>query len=143
MVAFNGLCCYCYAYFKPRIFPFQGSVSPCTWLSILVRLVLLYINIEVGVCNYLWTELLMANEKKINDVIQFKIDLLVLFFTWFRLYLCCSMLPLFVKDDLVLAAVATTVLHALICRTCLTISSAKDDQQWDRVKSTLVNKWQL
>lgn len=25
-----GLCCYCYAYFKPRIFPFQGSVSPCT-----------------------------------------------------------------------------------------------------------------
>lgn len=50
------------------------------------------------------------------------------------------MLPLFVKDDLVMAAVATTVLHALICKTCLTISSAKDDQYWDRVKSTLVYK---
>lgn len=52
--------------------------------------------------------------------------------------LCYSMLPLFVKDDLVMAAVATTVLHALICKTCLTISSTKDDQLLDRAKTTLV-----
>lgn len=52
--------------------------------------------------------------------------------------LCYSMLPLFVKDDLVMAAVATTVLHALICKTCLNISSTKDDQLWDRAKTTLV-----
>lgn len=49
-----------------------------------------------------------------------------------------SMLPLFVKDDLVMAAVATTVLHALICKACLNISSTKDDQLWDRAKTTLV-----
>lgn len=52
--------------------------------------------------------------------------------------LCYSMLPLFVKDDLVMAAVATTVLHALICKACLNISSTKDDQLWDRAKTTLV-----
>lgn len=52
--------------------------------------------------------------------------------------LCYSMLPLFVKDDLVMAAVATTVLHALICKTCLNISSTKDDQLLDRAKTTLV-----
>lgn len=48
------------------------------------------------------------------------------------------MLPLFVKDDLVMAAVATTVLHALICKACLNISLTKDDQLWDRAKTTLV-----
>lgn len=60
--------------------------------------------------------------------------LFILWFWWF----CYSMLPLFVKDDLVMAAVATTVLHALICKTCLTISTTKDDQLWDRAKTTLV-----
>lgn len=52
--------------------------------------------------------------------------------------LCYSMLPLFVKDDLAMAAVATTVLHALICKACLNISSTKDDQLLDRAKTTLV-----
>lgn len=57
---------------------------------------------------------------------------------WFYFISTFSMLPLFMKDDLVMAALATTVLHALICTACLTMSSAKDDQLWDRAKTTLL-----
>lgn len=49
-----------------------------------------------------------------------------------------SMLPLFIKDDLVVAAAATTALHALICTTCLKISAAEDNQKWNKAKTTVV-----
>ena len=49
-----------------------------------------------------------------------------------------SMLPLFIKDDLVVAAAATTALQALICTTCLRINVAEDNQKWNKAKTTVV-----
>lgn len=97
---------------------------------------------HLGRCLQFSRGLLMKKKTSLNDielmtcVIPYKIFGSNSFYDLDNL--CYSMLPLFVKDDLVMAAVATTVLHALICKTCLNISSTKDDQLLDRAKTTLV-----
>nr|XP_022315544.1 dolichyl pyrophosphate Man9GlcNAc2 alpha-1,3-glucosyltransferase-like [Crassostrea virginica] len=57
---------------------------------------------------------------------------------WFYFISIFSMLPLFIKDDLVVAAAATTALHALICTTCLRINVAEDNQKWNKAKTTVM-----
>ncbi|XP_062603713.1 dolichyl pyrophosphate Man9GlcNAc2 alpha-1,3-glucosyltransferase-like [Saccostrea cucullata] len=57
---------------------------------------------------------------------------------WFYFISIFSMLPLFIKDDLVVPAFATTALHALVCGTCLTLNSGNSDQPWERIKTVMM-----
>ncbi|XP_048758036.2 dolichyl pyrophosphate Man9GlcNAc2 alpha-1,3-glucosyltransferase-like isoform X2 [Ostrea edulis] len=57
---------------------------------------------------------------------------------WFYIISIFSMLPLFMKDNLVVAAVATTALHCMVCGTCLTLTNRKSDQLWDRVQTVMM-----
>ncbi|XP_061175414.1 dolichyl pyrophosphate Man9GlcNAc2 alpha-1,3-glucosyltransferase-like [Saccostrea echinata] len=57
---------------------------------------------------------------------------------WFYFISTFSMLPLFIKDDLIVAAFATTAVHALVCGTCLSLSFGNSDQPWERIKTVMM-----